>query len=147
MPSVTVNDGAVTWTFGDGTTVSVRGADFPAQVQEYLLAYGIRQKLSDSYASRKSEAERKERFLQVLKDLKEGVLPGTTERRSGADASAVDALAKAVMAALAERGIAKQHAEVAAALKKMSAEQRLAVAAAPDVARHLATSGDPLAAL
>lgn len=119
----------VTFAFGNGESVVVSPENFNPAVQAQLMAYGISQKLGDSYSGCKGNANKAhELFTDMLGRLSgdDGVW---TTKRSGTGAGRQTTLI--VEAVSRFKGITQQQASDA--IEALDAEQLKAVRSAPQI--------------
>ena len=137
IASVTTSDaGIVTWKFSDGVEVMANPNEFTDVVRTFLLAHGLKQKGSDSYAGCESVEEAKGLLGKVLDGLKAGLVRIAKEGGTEAE-TPVGMLAKAIVAAYAAQGVGRAEADVAAYLGRISKEDRAKIRKTQEVAIEL----------
>ncbi len=118
------------FTFSTGSVITANYEQFPESIKAKFLAYGIRQKLQDSYASKKDAKEAEEALQAQLDRLYAG--EWTQSRASGTGSQTT----KLVLALINITG--KTQAEVDALVDGLSDEQVKALRNRPVVAAELA---------
>lgn len=63
---------AVVFNFSDDESVTVSKDDFPAEIQDRLMQYGIAQKFGDEYAGAEGPQEAREALLALIERMKVG---------------------------------------------------------------------------
>ena len=88
-------NGGIDFNFTNGTVVTVNPADFPENIQNQLMLYGIKQKLGDAYAGCQGDVEK---AIESLNANVEKLLKGdwVAKRASGGGSRSVNQLVAAL---------------------------------------------------
>jgi len=125
----TIEGDTVTFAFSNGSTATVSPENFSPEIQTQLMAYGISQKLGDSYAGSEGPDEAQAAFQSTLDQL----AAGEWKVRRASGAPRVTQLAEA-LAAVTGQELAVCQEKIAG----MDDDQRKGLRAHPQVAAKLA---------
>jgi|SRR6478736_1197487 len=128
--AVTQTPNSAVFTFSTGSVVTAEYDKFSDEIKAKFLAYGVRQKLQDSYASKKDPKEAEEALIAQLERIYAG--EWTQGRAAGTGGNTT----KLVLALINITG--KAQTEVEALLEALSEEQIKALRNKPVVAAELA---------
>jgi len=135
---VEVSGRVLTFAFANGETRTMDVEQLAKVIRERAEVHGIEQKLRDSYAGAKSADEAVGLFDKVTDHLTDPIDPKWNAGRDGEPSEdSLDLLAKAMVAAYAKKGMAKDQATVRAYLETLDKSGRAKLRAVESIALEL----------